>query len=316
MKKALLLFIFALSSITISAQTIEKSTHLFAVHGADSLYLDRYTTSTDAQTLRPCMLFVFGGGFVSGTRDAKQYLPYFNYIAQQGYDVVSLDYRLGLKNISTAELSSPEQLVGKLLATLHMATEDLYTATAFVLAHATQWGIDPSQMVTCGSSAGAITVLEGEYGICNQAALAQQILPKGFNYAGVISFAGAIFQIGQELVWNTNPAPILFFHGDADSNVPYDVVAEGGAGFFGSQAIVRQLAAKKSPYYFYSVENAAHEIATQPMNENRFEIDAFLEKLVRQHRPLMIQTTVQEIGKPTKQKTFGLADYIQSNFMN
>lgn len=198
--------------------------------------------------------------------------------------------------------------------TISMAVEDLYDATAFIVDKADEWGIDSSQIVACGSSAGAITVLHGEYALCNASPLVQH-LPAGFRYAGIVSFAGAIFEMGEELVWASQPAPMMLFHGDADANVPYNVIRESGVGFFGSKYIAGQLRTMNSPYYFYSVENASHVIATAPMDDNRDAIDAFLSKLVVDKEPLMIETDETTIGAPEVRKDFTLAEYIASNFM-
>lgn len=129
--------------------------------------------------------------------------------------------------------------------TISMAVEDLYDATAFIVDKADEWGIDSSQIVACGSSAGAITVLHGEYALCNASPLVQH-LPAGFRYAGIVSFAGAIFEMGEELRWASQPAPMMLFHGDADANVPYNVIRESGVGFFGSKYIAGQLRAMNS----------------------------------------------------------------------
>ena len=146
-----------------------------------------------------------------------------------------------------------------------MAVEDLYDATSFVAGKSAEWGIDPARIVACGSSAGAITVLQGAYFIANENPLTAK-LPDGFDYAGVISFAGAVVDMADDLTWKRAPAPIMLFHGDADSNVPYGALRMGGAGIFGSDYIARQLSDMKSPYYFYSVEGANHALATVPMN--------------------------------------------------
>ena len=45
------------------------------------------------------MIFVFGGGFTSGERNAEIYIPYYEFLAGHGIDVVAIDYRLGLENI-------------------------------------------------------------------------------------------------------------------------------------------------------------------------------------------------------------------------
>lgn len=73
--------------------------YLYAVKGADSLYLDRYEAVPAVSGARPCMIFVFGGGFVDGTRDDARYVPFFEYMAAKGITVVSIDYRLGLREV-------------------------------------------------------------------------------------------------------------------------------------------------------------------------------------------------------------------------
>lgn len=298
------------------AGRIAKQTELYAVKGADSLYLDRYTaTAADREQLRPCLLFVFGGGFVAGERDAEQYLPFFEHMVEQGYDVVSIDYRLGLKKVVEAGDLSPEAMMLGMAQTVAMAEEDLYDATTFVVERAGEWGVDASRIVACGSSAGAVTVLRGEYDRCNDALMAQLHLPEGFRYAGVVSFAGAIFEMGRELVWKGTPAPMMLFHGDADSNVPYDVIRERGVGFFGSKYIAGQLREMEVPFYFYSVEGASHLIATTPMDERRDAIESFLTRLVAEGEPLMLVTTERTVGMPDVEREFSLADYISANFM-
>ncbi|MEG2612800.1 MAG: alpha/beta hydrolase [Alistipes sp.] len=314
MKK--LLVIFALLALcTASAQEIKKSTVLYSVQGSDSLYMDCYRAHSETIEPAPCLLFVFGGGFVSGSRDDARYLPFFEYMVNCGFTVVSIDYRLGLREIAVSGTFDPADFAKTWFATLAMAEEDLYDATNYLLANAAAWNIDATRIITCGSSAGAITVLHGEYDLCRRTQLARK-LPAEFNYAGVISFAGAIFAMGDELKWGTahQPAPILLFHGDADCNVPYDVIREMGAGFFGSAYISNQLSKSKIPHAFYSFNNTDHSIALSPMNENRYEIDDFLEKLVFEHRPLIIRTEITPLDKPTTRKEFTLMDYIQSNF--
>ena len=296
-----------------TAPQITKETLLYAVKGNDSLYLDHYTMEV-GDDARPCLLFVFGGGFISGTRDNAKYLPFFEYMVNQGYDVVAIDYRLGLKKIVEAGDLSPERMMLGMAQTVIMAVEDLYDATAFVVDRADEWGVDSSQIISCGSSAGAITVLHGEYYLCNDNPLARKHLPAEFRYAGVISFAGAIFDMGENLTWKNHPAPMMLFHGDADANVPYDVIRESGVGFFGSKYIAGQLREMGAPYYFYSFDGKDHCIAIDPMDGNRDTIDAFLSKLVVDEEPLMIDVDQKTIGAPEVEKNFTLETYILSNF--
>ena len=154
----------------------------------------------------------------------------------------------------------------------------------------------------------------GEYGICNGHPLARQKLPQDFNYAGVISYAGAIFDTQEELRWAKTPAPMMLFHGDADRNVPYDAVLYDGNGFFGSKHIADMLTERRIPQWFYSVANTNHVMATRPMYDNRYEIDAFLEKLVLKREPLVIDTYVTPLEAPELPKAFTLSDYIDANY--
>lgn len=281
--------------------TVSCDTFVYSVKGGDSLRLDRYTDTPAAEidAKKPCMIFVFGGAFISGTRDAESYRPFFEYMArEQGYTVVSIDYRLGLKEPLAAGKLSPETFPQLLPQTVLMAVEDLYDATSFVAGKSAEWGIDPARIVACGSSAGAITVLQGAYFIANENPLTAK-LPDGFDYAGVISFAGAVVDMADDLTWKRAPAPIMLFHGDADSNVPYGALRMGGAGIFGSDYIARQLSDMKSPYYFYSVEGADHALATVPMNNYRDAIDQFLTQQVGERLPaMMTRRSVSPMPRP------------------
>ena len=57
--------------------TVSCDTFVYSVKGGDSLRLDRYTDTPAAEidAKKPCMIFVFGGAFISGTRDAESYRP-------------------------------------------------------------------------------------------------------------------------------------------------------------------------------------------------------------------------------------------------
>jgi predicted esterase len=295
--------------------------------GTDTLRLDKYDSKTGVSK-KPCLIFMFGGGFAAGTRDGKNYIPFFNKLANEGYVVVSIDYRLGLKKAkeeakredSGKKRPSLKEFGAFFQGVIDLAVEDLFDATKYILEQSGNWNIDEKMIISCGSSAGAISVLQGEYAICNNAEIAKR-LPSGFRYAGIISFAGAVFSTDGKLKWNRKPSPILLFHGDADMNVPYDNLRikilgfKTRYGFFGSKFIAKQLNETKSPYYFYDVENAAHEIANTPMKLNINEIKTFIDKQVKEKQNLLIHTKVQNTGLPGKNKKFGLNDFLKANNM-
>lgn len=303
--------------------SLVKETYLYAVKGPDSLFLDRYYLSEGEKTHlrkeKPCLIFVFGGGFFTGKRDQTTYIPFYQWLAKKGIEVVAIDYRLGLKPMvakaaeGKGEKVGPVKMVNLLFNSVHMAVEDFYDATAFVLSKASSWQINPSLILSCGSSAGAITVLQGSYLLANKEALAKH-LPDNFKYAGTIAFAGAIAKKGGAPHWKTLPPPIQLFHGNADSNVPYDEIKTILGGLYGSKAIARSLSEINAPYYFLTPDNQNHAVAVTPMNEYREEIAEFINRMVFQGEPLVIHETLGMAGEPAKTKKFGIMAFIRSNF--
>ncbi len=291
----------------------EKRTYLYAVKDADSLYLDHYVSPV-AEGRRPCMIFVFGGGFVGGTRDNAEYLPYFDFLTRKGYDVVSIDYRLGLKPLRGVDRKiSTREMVGLFNNAVSIAVEDLFSATLFVLDNAEEWMIDTDMIVTCGSSAGAITVLQAENAVYNRT-VASAVLPKGFNYAGVISFAGAIFSVDGAPKWENAPAPVMFFHGNADNQVPFEKASLLGVGFYGSKFIFDQFEKRDWPCWFYTLDYQDHAMAVTPMDANRNEIMTFLDDFVRDGRRMTIETEVRSDEFPPRNTKFKVMDYVKANY--
>lgn len=323
-----LLFVITIFDTTViyaqSARAILKETALYSVKGNDSLFLDRYYKDTAINSKQPCMIFVFGGGFFTGKRDKEMYLPYYNWLAGKGIQVVAIDYRLGLKPLVTQMSStsgekprlSPFKMVDLLFNSVNIAVEDLYDATNFVLSNSKKWNIDTTLILSCGSSAGAITVLQGEYYKTNGSGgnLSSSLPPK-FNYAGVISFAGAIAQKHGKVRWNGIPSPIQMFHGNADSNVPYGKMRTILGSMYGSEFIADELNKMGAPYYFLSAENATHSIAETPMTIYREQIWAFIQKMVLAGEPLMINESIKMAGEPAKKTTFRIKDYVRANFI-
>ena len=312
MKKYIFAIVAMLIAVSAMASDLNKKSYLFAVKGTDSLYLDHYVSPVSGE--RPCMMFVFGGGFVRGTRDHEGYLPYFKFLNDNGFDVVSIDYRLGLKPLTTMkEMPSVRETIGLLNNAVNIAVEDLFSATLFILENAERWQINPKQIVTSGSSAGAITVLQAENAICNRTPSAA-VLPQGFNYAGVISYAGAIFSVNGKPEWKSKPAPIMVFHGSSDKQVPYDKATMLGVGFFGSKYLAKEFNEKDWPHWFYDIEYQTHDISYLPMYQNQNEILTFLNDFVLKKRPLTITTSVRDGNEPKRETKFKVMDYIDANY--
>ena len=303
--KRFLMFIAAVAVVCSAvAETI-----LFAEHEGEKLYFDHYP-AVGVEGKAPCVIFAFGGAFARGTRADKGYLPYFKALTEAGYNVVSIDYRKHLaKGIDTKGLKGA---VITMKNAVEYAAEDMLTATKVVIDNADRLGIDVTKIVACGSSAGAITALQAENMICNGDARAAQL--GEFNYAGVISFAGAIFSVSGAPKWGQTPCPMMLFHGNADSNVPYNKASAMGVGFFGSQYIIKQLQKMDVSYWFYSAQYRDHAIAGDPMYVNLHEIFSFMERVVVKGEKLQVTQSESNAKFPKTKTRFSVKEYLGSNY--
>lgn len=89
-----------------------------------------------ADVLRPCVVFFFGGGWKSGSY--LQFVPQAEYLASRGIVAISADYR-----ILSLHKTAPDK-----------AVEDARSAIRWVRGHSTQLGIDPDKVIAGGGSAG------------------------------------------------------------------------------------------------------------------------------------------------------------------
>jgi predicted esterase len=264
--------------------SIDKQSFIYATKDSNQLGLDIYTLrSADSNSKKPCIIFVFGGAFVTGRRDDTIYNHYFNSLVENGYNVASISYRLGMRGVQHVSKFN----IAPLRNAVNMAVEDLYDATNWVIKHANQFGVDTSKIILSGSSSGAITVLTAEFQRRNEKPAAL-ILPAGFEYAGVISFAGAVLSFDGRLKYQLKPAPYLMFHGTADKIVPYGKIRFFNKGFYGSSWIAKTFKENSDPYFLYSEEGMGHEISVYPMFDKIPEILDFLNKYVTLKKPYQI----------------------------
>jgi predicted esterase len=262
---------------------INKQSFVYAVKDTNSLGLDIYTLNNADSNKKPCIIFAFGGAFVGGRRDDSIYNNYFNSLAENHYIVVSISYRLGLrgvKNVSKFNIQPFKRAVD-------MAVEDIYDATNWLITRAAQFGIDTSTMLLSGSSSGAISVLTAEFERLNGYTVSDK-LPPGFQYAGIISFSGAILSLEGKLKYNNKPSPKLMFHGTADRIVPYNEIRFFNRGFYGSGWIAKIAKENNYPYYLFSESGMGHEVSVLPMFYNIPEILDFLNKFIVNRKPYQV----------------------------
>lgn len=286
---------FFLCSLAAIAQ---KQTAIFAKRDTQELKMDIYQPEAISK-INPCVIFVFGGGFLTGSRDSKIYLEYFKSLSDSGYLVAAIDYRLGLKGAKR-----PPSLFNRkpVIHAIDMAVEDLYAATAYLVQHAGELNIDTSKIIVSGSSAGAITALTADYRKRN--GYDGTMLPESFQYAGVISFAGAIYSNHGHPKYAIHPAPMLLFHGSKDKIVPFKKIALFGTGMYGSSVIIKRFKKLDAPYWLMVFEKTGHAAAAFPMHSYLTQIHAFLREYVFQKQPLFIESTILDEGRVDKEINF------------
>ena len=268
-------------------------TYLYAERDTCDLYLDVYNPAKGSQTSidgkkKPTIVFMFGGGFIGGTRDDASYNQWFRTLTQNGYRVISIDYRLGLKGSNKVGVAQ----VNVLDKAIHMAVEDLFSATVFMIDNAEALGIDPENIVVSGSSAGAISVMQAEYEICNSTSWTE-VLPEGFNYAGVMSFSGAILSRKGKVKYAKEPCPTLMLHGTADKLVPYKQIAFFNLGFFGGGKLVERFKKFGLDYNMYHFIGYGHEIAGSMSTTTDLQFK-FLECNVMEDKDRIVETWIED----------------------
>lgn len=268
-------------------------TYMYERRDTCDLFMDVYEPAKGSRTTfmdrqKPTVLFMFGGGFIQGTRDDESYNSWFRMLTDNGYRVISIDYRLGLKGSKKVGVAQ----VNVLDKAIHMAVEDLFSATNFIIENADQLRVDPSNIVISGSSAGAISVMQAEYEIANRTSWAS-VLPQGFNYAGVMSFSGAILSRKGKVKYQTAPCPTMMLHGTADKLVPYKQIAVFNLGFFGGGKLVERFKKFGYNYNIYHFMDYGHEIAGSMYSTLDLQLD-FLEKNVMQGKKRIIEAWISD----------------------
>ena len=235
-----------------------------------TLYLDFYEPQGDTLSSRPLVITVFGGAFVTGSRDFVDMVEYCTRLAKHGYAAASIDYRLlSLLNLSHSSL----------VRTAYMAAQDVSSSIRFFKAHCEEYRIDPSQVFLLGNSAGSIALLcelfmeedERPEETFESPDLGS-MHSSGFDeYAGFSpAVSGAIPQWGGviscDIIGAEEYVPLCMIHGTDDATVPIDSGFCYSSSLFGlmpymygSQTIANHLNNMGiSDYGFYPFEGEGH----------------------------------------------------------
>ena len=117
--------------------------------GEDCLTLNVFTSNTGTIDRQPVMVFIHGGGLISGMGSGREYNPYP--LIQQGVVVVTINYRLGaLGFLANTALQHKTGNFGIL---------DQQAALKWVKANIRAFGGNPANVTIFGQSAGGLSVL-------------------------------------------------------------------------------------------------------------------------------------------------------------
>jgi acetyl esterase/lipase len=121
-----------------------ETTTYNSVDGED-LMMDVWQPEDQAEASNAAMIYVYGGGFSSGSRD--QWAHYYQHLTSQGITVFAMDYRL-----STPTDPSWDKAAG-----------DVTCAVGWVHQNADRYGIDTERVAISGGSAGGNLALLAAY---------------------------------------------------------------------------------------------------------------------------------------------------------
>ena len=293
-------FFFCILFAGLSAAAQE--TYKYAERDTCSLYLDIYRPTAGSKTefdgkAKPTVIFVFGGGFIMGERNEAFMQPWFQRLNDNGYTVVAIDYRLGMKGYNVGKgLSSSFKAGEQFVIAQQMGVEDLFSAISFLDENSEELGIDTGNLVVAGSSAGAIIAQAAEYDIvCGRT----EGLPKGFQFKGVMSFAGAVISVKGAPEYPSAPCPVLMLHGTADQAVAYTKFGAVGRGIWGSDFLAAQWSRKRyTGWCIYRFKDRTHDVAGY-MNYLWDIEQAFLEKNVIQGTARTVDAMIDDPSLPS-----------------
>ena len=287
-KKAIYAIVFWLVSVLPIARAQETDTYKFADRDTCSLWLDVYQPA-DSVRKDICVMYVFGGGFVKGSRTKEDNVRFFKDMVSRGYTVVAIDYRLGLKNVKFRLFD-----LRPFFRAPEIASEDLISATEFVIHNQEKLRVDPRRIVLIGSSAGAITVLQADHELANRTPMVS-CLPSDFRYAAVVSLSGAILSAHGRPKYNTLPAPTLFYHGTKDKIVMYRKLSIFGKGIYGSSSLVKVFKKKKVPFMIVRYKGLKHKVASFTRFEAQDQLCGFIDQVINKGYHNELDITIRDM---------------------
>ncbi|WP_299728776.1 alpha/beta hydrolase [uncultured Endozoicomonas sp.] len=204
--KALMTSLLLFSFATMAGDFKVEKNIVFKAVGEKEIKLDLYTPTTNAEAKFPLLVWVHGGAWKRGSKDA---IPEKNPLLLQsvlkaGYALASVDYRL------SGEVDFPAPV------------QDINDALNYLNEHADRLNINADELVMMGRSAGGH--LAGFIGATNSAYSKVNFYePPKYQVLGVVSFFGPtdLLALGSKSGKKTSKkSSVSRFLGDIPSHIP------------------------------------------------------------------------------------------------
>ncbi len=205
----------------------------------------------------PLVMMIHGGSYLNG--DKSDMTSYCNILADSGFVVASINYRLGWR-------TGNGQCTGDTISLIqagYRALQDANAAMRFLVTNASSYGIDTSKVFAGGSSAGSSIALDltyisnnismlftpQEYSILGPINNADNSLTSSFKIKGICNMWGALPD--SNLITASSATPTISFHGTDDNVIPYDIgyneSCSNSIKLYGSACIQRRLQFYNTP---------------------------------------------------------------------
>ena len=191
---------------------------------SQELFLDVYSGRGDNAKNRACVIFCFGGAFVSGNKTSPEIYYFANYLSQLGYACASIDYRLDKSSNLTSIENESKSVI--------RAVQDAKAAIRFLKNKSDELGLDSNLIFIGGTSAGGIIALTHGYSQYIEFTPAfrsiidslggwegkSNNLTNSSSVIGLFNFSGALFDTSHI---QKNDLPVYLNHATGDKTVPF-----------------------------------------------------------------------------------------------